>query len=268
MLFFLSIDEKHGVVMTNGVLVVTGGSRGIGGEICRLAGKRGWAVCVNYTTGAEQATNVVSHIEGEGGRAIAVQADISDPDSVERMFQKVDQELGQVTGLVNNAGIMGSTGRIEELDPVKTLRLLEVNILGPFLCSKAAIKRMSTNNSGAGGAIVNISSAASKHGGTGSYVDFAASKGAVDAMNNGMAREVAAEGIRVNCIRPGLIMTEGNQQWEEGHPGWVDSVTARTPMGRAGDLRDTATATLWLLSEEAQFVTGAILDVSGGFVTP
>ena len=254
--------------MSMGVLVVTGGSRGIGAEICRLAAIRGWAVCVNYAKAAEEANKVVSDIEGEGGRAIAVQADVSNQDSVERMFGAVDQELGLVTGLVNNAGIMGSRGRVEELDVDLTLRMFEVNILGPFICSKAAIKRMSERNGGKGGAIVNISSASSKHGGVGSYVDFASSKGAVDAMNNGLAREVAAEGIRVNCVRPGLIMTEGNQQWAEDHPGWIESVTERTPMGRAGELRDAATATLWLLSDESAYVTGAILDVSGGFVTP
>jgi NAD(P)-dependent dehydrogenase (short-subunit alcohol dehydrogenase family) len=254
--------------MTNGVLVVTGGSRGIGGGICRLAGERGWDVCVNYTDASVEADQVVSYIESKGGKAISVQADVSDQDAVERMFEEVDQTFGQVTGLVNNAGIMGSVDRVEKLNPDLTLRMLQVNVLGPFVCSKAAIKRMSTNNGGKGGSIVNISSAAAKHGGAGSYVDFAASKGAVDAMNNGMAREVAAEGIRVNCIRPGLIMTEGNQKWEDDHPGWVDSVIARIPMGRAGDLDDTANAALWLLSDEANYVTGSILDVSGGFVTP
>ena len=254
--------------MTKGVLVVTGGSRGIGGGICRLAGERGWDVCVNYASASDDAEEMVAYIESKDGRAISYKADVSDPQRVEAMFKKVDQTFGQVTGLVNNAGIMGSVDRVEKLNADQSLRMFQVNILGPFICSKEAIKRMSTNNGGTGGAIVNISSGAAKHGGAGSYVDFAASKGAVDAMNNGLAREVAAEGIRVNCVRPGLIRTEGNQQWEDDHPGWVDSVTARTPMGRAGDLRDTATATLWLLSDEAQYVTGAILDVSGGFVTP
>lgn len=250
------------------MLVVTGGSRGIGGAICKRAGERGWDVCVNYTRRSEQAEQIVSHIESKGRRAIAVQADVSDQHAVRRMFELVDDKLGQVTGLVNNAGIMGSVDRIEKNNPELTLRMLEVNVLGPFICSKEAISRMSTSNGGAGGGIVNISSAAAKHGGVGSYVDFAASKGAVDAMNNGMAREVAGEGIRVNCIRPGLIMTEGNQQWEDTHPGWLDSVAARTPMGVAGDVDDTANAALWLLSDEAKFITGAILDVSGGFVNP
>lgn len=254
--------------MSEKVLVVTGGSRGIGGGICRLAGERGWAVCVNYSNAADEAAVVVSEIERAGGRAIAVQADVSDEEAVERMFQTVDKEYGQVTGLVNNAGIMGSQGHVEEIDVDATLRMFQVNILGPLICSKAAIKRMSSKNGGKGGAIVNISSGSSRHGGAGSYVDFATSKGAVDAMNNGMAREVAPENIRVNCVRPGLIMTEGNQQWEKTHPGWEASVTERTPMGKAGDLRDTAMASLWLLSEEAKYVTGAILDVSGGFVTP
>lgn len=254
--------------MSTGVLVVTGGSRGIGAEICRLAAKRGWAVCVNYANAVEQAAKVVSDIQSDGGRAIAVQADVSNQHSVEQMFETVDQELGPVTGLVNNAGIMGSRGRVEELDVDLTSRMFEVNILGPLVCSKSAIKRMSKKNGGKGGAIVNISSASSKHGGPGSYVDFAASKGAVDTMNNGLAREVAAEKVRVNCVRPGLIMTEGNWQWAADHPDWMESVVAQTPMGRAGELRDAATAALWLLSDEAQYVTGAILDVSGGWVTP
>lgn len=251
-----------------GVLIVTGGSRGIGAEICRLAAERGWSVCVNYTSAADAAGRVVGEIESAGGRAFAVQADVAKPQEVEAMFRSVESELGPITGLVNNAGILGSRGPVEDLDAASTRRMFEVNVLGAFLCCQAAIKRMARRHGGAGGGIVNISSASSRHGGAGSYVDFAASKAAIDTLTTGLAKEQAAEGIRVNCVRAGLIMTEGNRQWMEDHPGWLESVLARTPIGRAGELRDVATATLWLLSDEAQFVTGAIVDVSGGFVTP
>ena len=251
-----------------GVLVVTGGSRGIGAETCRLGAQRGFAVCVNYASSADEAQGVVAEIEGAGGQAIAVQADVSVPQDVKSLFEKVDVELGPVTGLVNNAGVMGSGGTIDELDAERTRRMFEVNTLGPFLCSQAAIKRMAKRHGGQGGAIVNISSAAAKHGGPGSYVDYAASKAAVDTLTNGLAREQAIEGIRVNCIRPGAILTEISKRWMTDHPDWIDSVIARTPLGRPGEVREIATAALWLLSDEASYVTGAILDVSGGWVTP
>lgn len=251
-----------------GVLVVTGSSRGIGAEICRLGAERGWAICLNYASSASEAKSVVAEIEGAGGRAIAIQADVAVPEDVESLFEKVDAELGPVTGLVNNAGIMGSGGPVDELDAAATRRMFEVNTLGPFLCCQAALKRMAKRHGGQGGAIVNISSAAAKHGGPGSYVDYAASKAAVDTLTNGLAREQATEGVRVNCIRPGAIMTEMNERWMEDHPDWFDSVITRTPLGHAGEVRDIATATLWLLSDESKYVTGAILDVSGGWVTP
>jgi NAD(P)-dependent dehydrogenase (short-subunit alcohol dehydrogenase family) len=251
-----------------GVLVVTGSSRGIGAEICRLGAQRGLAVCVNYASSADDAQGVVAEIEGAGGQAIAVRADVSVPQDVKSLFEKVDVELGPVTGLVNNAGVMGSGGTVDELDAERTRRMFEVNTLGPFLCCQAAVKRMAKRHGGRGGAIVNISSAAAKHGGPGSYVDYAASKAAVDTLTNGLAREQAAEGIRVNCIRPGAILTEISKRWMTDHPDWLDSVIARTPLGRPGEVRDIATAALWLLSDEANYVTGAILDVSGGWVTP
>jgi NAD(P)-dependent dehydrogenase (short-subunit alcohol dehydrogenase family) len=251
-----------------GVLVVTGSSRGIGAEICRLGAERGWAVCVNYASSADEAEGIVAEIEGAGGKAIAVQADVSLPREVETLFQKVDTALGRVTGLVNNAGAMGSGGPVDELDAGRTRRMFEVNLLGPFLCCQAALKRMAKRHGGNGGAIVNISSAAAKHGGPGSYVDYAASKAAVDTLTNGLAREQASQGIRVNCVRPGAITTEMNERWMKDHPEWLESVIVRTPLGRAGEVRDIATATLWLLSEEAKYITGAILDVSGGWVTP
>ena len=251
-----------------GALVVTGGSRGIGAAICRLGAGRGWAVCVNYASSAGEAAGVVADIEGAGGRAIAVQADVSKPREVEAMFQQVDEALGPVMGLVNNAGIMGSGGPVEELDAEKTRAMFEVNILGPFLCSQAAIKRMAKPLGGTGGAIVNISSAAAKHGGPGSYVDYAASKAAVDTFTYGLACEQAAAGIRVNCLRPGATMTEMNVRWMEEHPDWLDQVLAKVPLKRAAEVDEIARAALWLLSDEASYVTGAILDASGGWVAP
>jgi NAD(P)-dependent dehydrogenase (short-subunit alcohol dehydrogenase family) len=251
-----------------GVLVVTGGSRGIGAEICRLGAQRGWAVCVNYASSADEAIGVVAEIEASGGRAIAAQADVSVPEAVESMFAQVDAELGPVTGLVNNAGIQGSTGRVEDVEVDKTRYMFEVNILGPFLCSQAAIRRMAKRYGGQGGAIVNISSASAKHGGSGSYVDYAASNGAMDTFTIGLAKEQASENIRVNCIRPGTIMTELNKRWIRDHPEYLDSVLQRTPLARLGNVDEVANAALWLLSDEASYATGAILDVSGGFVTP
>lgn len=251
-----------------GVLVVTGGSKGIGAEICRKAAKQGWACCVNYFADAQGADAVVSEIADMGGQGLAVQADVANPDQVRAMFEKVDAKLGTVTGLVNNAGVMGSTGRVEDLDASKSRRLFEVNALGPFLCSKEAIRRMAKGLGGNGGAIVNISSAAAKHGGPGSYVDYAASKAAVDTLTVGLAKEQASEGIRVNCIRPGAILTEISRNWMKTHPEWLESVVSRTPLGHPGEEADIANATLWLLSDEAKYATGAILDVSGGWVSP
>ncbi|MEM7172034.1 MAG: SDR family oxidoreductase [Pseudomonadota bacterium] len=251
-----------------GVLLVTGASRGIGAEICRLAATQGWAVALNYTQSAEKAEAVAEAIRAGGGTAMAVQADVGDAVAVEEMFRQVDEELGPVTALVNNAGIMGGQGPVDELDVAATTRLFQVNVLGPFLCASSAIRRMAKKHGGQGGAIINISSAAAKHGGPGSYVDYAASKGAVDVFTVGLAREQAAEGIRVNCVRPGATMTEMSVEWAEEHPEWLDWVMAQVPMKRPGEMHETAKAVLWLLSNEASYVTGAILDVNGGWVSP
>lgn len=250
------------------VLVVTGGSRGIGAAICRHAVSLGWSCGVNFARDERGAQSVVSEITRMGGKAIAVQADVADPVEVETMFDEVDRRLSPVGGLVNNAGTMGSPGRVEELDPDRSRRLFEVNTLGPFLCSRAALKRMSTRCGGSGGAIVNISSAAAKRGGAGSYIDYAASKGAVDTFTIGLAREQADAGVRVNCVRPGAILTEISKAWMEDHPEWLPAVIARTPLGHPDEVEDVAQATLWLLSDAAKYATGAILDVSGGWVSP
>ena len=223
---------------------------------------------MNYASDEQGANAVVSDIRMQGGLASAIRADVSDLDQVAAMFARVDSELGVVTGLVNNAGTMGSSGRVEELDVERTRKLFEVNTLGPFLCSKEALKRMYKRYGGNGGGIVNISSAAAKHGGPGSYIDYAASKAAVDTFTVGLAKEQASEGIRVNCIRPGAILTEISRNWMKTHPEWLESVVSRTPLGCPGEEVDIANAALWLLSEDAKYITGAILDVSGGWVSP
>lgn len=250
------------------VLLVTGGSRGIGAEICRQAATQGWAVAVNYAASANDAEEVAAEIRKAGGSAIAVQADVADENQVEAMFARIDAELGRITRLINNAGAMGSQGPVDELDVAATRRLFEVNLLGPFLCSGAAIRRMARKHGGQGGSIVNISSAAAKHGGPGSYVDYAASKGGLDVFTVGLAREQAAQGIRVNCLRPGATMTEMSVNWAKDHPEWVDWVMAQVPLKRPAEMEEIARAALWLLSDEASYVTGAILDASGGWVSP
>ena len=251
-----------------GVLVVTGSSRGIGAEIARLAARKGWRVCVNASRSLDAAEKVAVAIRAEGGRAIAVAADISIPSEVDSMFRRAKAELGPVTGLVNNAATEGSQGRIEDMDADATKKLFEINFFGQFLCTQAAVRQMSTRLGGAGGSIVNISSAAARHGGAGHYVDYAASKAAMDTMTYGHAKEQAAAGIRVNCVRPGTVWTEMNRQYMERDPGYEERIIGNTPLGRAASEDEIANAVLWLLSDEASYTTGAILDVSGGMVPP
>ncbi len=251
-----------------GVLVVTGGSRGIGAGICTLAAKRGWSVAVNYASDEEAATAVVAEIEAGGGKAIAVQANVSDEKQVEMLFEVVDRDLGPVTGLVNNAGIMGSGGPVDELDVAATRRMFDINITGSFLCAAAALRRMAKRHGGEGGVIVNISSAAAKHGGPGSYIDYAASKAAIDAFTYGLAREQAVQGIRVNCVRPGATLTEMNVEWIETHPTYLDGIKAAVPLARMAEVNEIAEAVCYMLSDASSYSTGAILDVSGGWVCP
>jgi len=244
------------------VLMVTGGSRGIGAATCRLAAQRGYAVCVNYTCARDAAEQVVSDILKQGGEAIAVQADVSMEADVVRMFETVDRQLGLLTGLVNNAGILEAQCRVENLAAERLERILKVNVIGAFLCAREAVRRMSTDSGGQGGAIVNVSSVASRTGSPGEYVDYAASKGAVDSMTLGLAQEVAHAGIRVNAVRPGFIYTDIHASG--GEPGRVDRVKAFVPMRRGGTAQEVAQTILWLLSSEASFTTGAFIEVTGG----
>ena len=247
------------------VLLVTGSSRGIGAEICRRAAADDWKVCVNYSSSEDEADRVVADIRSKGGIAIALQADVSNEDEVITLFERIDLELGPITGLVNNAGINGCGTRVDEMDVGLTRRLFEVNTLGAFVCAKHAIKRMAKSK---GGVIVNVSSAASRHGGPFTYVDYAASKAALDTMTIGLARENAAAGIRVNCLRPGITMTEISTAYANQHPEWLDWVMQQVPLGRPAEVAEVADAAMFRLSEPSSYATGAILDVCGGWVSP
>lgn len=246
--------------MNSPVALVTGASRGIGAAVARLAATRGYAVCVNFTADAAAAAAVVDHIVAGGGTAVAVQADVADEAQVAELFAACDA-LGRLELLVNNAGIAAGYGPLAELDAGATRRMLEVNVLGALLCAREAVRRMSTARGGAGGSIVNVSSAAARIGGATEWVDYAASKGAIDTMTLGLAREVAAEGIRVNAVRPGLVDTDFNLY---ATPGRVERIAPSIPLGRVGTPDEIADAVLWLASPGASFTVGAILDVTGG----
>ncbi|WP_216329779.1 SDR family oxidoreductase [Deinococcus aestuarii] len=244
------------------VVLITGGSRGIGAATARLAAFQGYAVGVNYRQDAEAAGEVVRDIERAGGRALAVQGDVGREEDVERLFEEVEAGLGRVTALVNNAGVLERQTRVDGMDAARLSRVLTTNVIGSFLCAGAAVRRMSTRRGGAGGVIVNVSSRAAVLGSPGEYVDYAASKGAVDTLTVGLAREVAAEGIRVCAVRPGIIETEIHALG--GEPDRVTRLASGIPMERGGSPEEVARAILWLLSDEASYVTGALLDVGGG----
>ncbi len=246
----------------NKVLVVTGGSRGIGAATAQLGAARGYAVCIAYLRNEAAAGEVVREIAASGGRVIAVAADVSREADVMRLFERVDADLGPVTALVNNAGILETQARVENMDAGRLGRVFAANVFGSFLCAREAVRRMSTRHGGAGGAIVNVSSAASRLGAPNEYVDYAAAKGAIDTFTIGLAKEVAAEGIRVNAVRPGVIRTEIHASG--GEPDRVERVKSAVPMQRGGESEEVARAILWLLSDEASYTTGALLDVSGG----
>jgi NAD(P)-dependent dehydrogenase (short-subunit alcohol dehydrogenase family) len=244
------------------ILIVTGGSRGIGAATARLAASRGYAVCINYLRDAAQAEAVVREIHEAHGQAITVQGDVSSESDVVRLFETVDRDLGRCSALINNAATLEPQMRVDAMDAARLQRIFAANIVGPFLCAREAVRRMSTRHGGPGGAIVNVSSGAARYGSPGEYVDYAASKGALDTMTIGLAREVAEEGIRVNAVRPGFIHT--GLHAKGGEPGRVDRVKTLVPMQRGGQPEEVAAAILWLLSAEASYITGAILDVSGG----
>jgi NAD(P)-dependent dehydrogenase (short-subunit alcohol dehydrogenase family) len=244
------------------VVLITGGSRGIGAATARLAAERGYAVCVNYRARQDAARRVVSEIESAGGRAIAVGADVSVEGDVVRLFETVDRELGRLSALVNNAGILEQQTRVEHMDASRLARVFATNVTGAFTCAREAVRRMSTAHGGPGGAIVNVSSRAAQLGAPGEYVDYAASKAALDALTTGLAKEVAGDGIRVNAVRAGIIYSDIHASG--GEPGRVDRLGPTLPMRRGGHPIEVARAILWLLSDEASYSTGAFIDVAGG----
>lgn len=244
------------------VLLVTGGSRGIGAATALLAAANGCAVAVNYVGREDAARDVVQRISAAGGRAIAVQADVAKEVDVLRMFAEVDARLGRLTGLVNNAGVVDVSARLEDMSLARLRRMFDVNVIGTMLCAREAVRRMGKGHGGSGGAIVNVSSAASRLGSPGQYVDYAAAKGAVDAFTVGLAKEVAADGIRVNAVRPGLIDTEIHASG--GLPDRVRDLAHQVPMGRGGTAEEVAQAIVWLLSPQASYTTMSMLEVSGG----
>jgi NAD(P)-dependent dehydrogenase (short-subunit alcohol dehydrogenase family) len=244
------------------VLLVTGGSRGIGAATCRIAAQRGFAVAVNYTSNAQAAHDVVRELQQAGARAFAVQADVAREEQVLAMFEAVDRELGRLTALVNNAGVVDRTQRVDEMSGERLRRMFEINVLGSMYCAREAVRRMSPRHGGAGGAIVNVSSAAARLGAPGQYVDYAAAKGAIDAFTIGLAKEVGGENIRVNAVRPGLIETQIHASG--GLPDRVNQLKHQVPMQRGGTAEEVANAIVWLLSDEASYTTMSLIEVSGG----
>jgi NAD(P)-dependent dehydrogenase (short-subunit alcohol dehydrogenase family) len=246
----------------SGVALITGSGRGIGAATAKLAAQRGYAVCVNYLKNEERAAEVVADIRAAGGKAIMVQADTANEREVIELFKRVDTELGPITALINNAGITGKAGRLDSYDADAIRRIFEVNVVGSMLCSQQAVQRMSTRNGGAGGVIVNLSSLAAQLGGGNQWIPYAAAKGAINSFTVGLAKEVAAEGIRVNAIAPGLIQTEIHA--EAGVGDRLAKVLPQVPMGRIGTAEECAEAILWLMSGEAAYMIGSVLTLSGG----
>jgi NAD(P)-dependent dehydrogenase (short-subunit alcohol dehydrogenase family) len=244
------------------VLLITGGSRGIGAATALLAAAEGYAVAVNYAANSLAADEVVRQIRASGGTAITVQADVAVEADVLAMFKKVDAKLGRLTALVNNAGVVDMTSRVDAMSAERLQRMFAINVLGSFMCAREAVKRMSTRYEGEGGAIVNVSSAAARLGAPGQYVDYAAAKGAIDTFTVGLAKEVATEGIRVNAVRPGIIETEIHASG--GLPNRVRDLAPQVPMQRAGSAAEVAEAIVWLLGENSSYTTGSIIDVAGG----
>jgi NAD(P)-dependent dehydrogenase (short-subunit alcohol dehydrogenase family) len=248
--------------MTQPIVLITGGGRGIGAATARLAAARGYAVCVNYQKNHDAAARVVAEIDATGGRAVAIAADMASERDIVRLFDECSAAIGPPTALVNSAAIIESQMRVDQMDAARLQRVFATNVFGPFLCAREAVRRMSTMHGGTGGAIVNVSSGASKYGSPHEYVDYAASKGAIDTFTIGLAREVATEGVRVNAVRAGHIYTEFHALG--GEPDRVERVKHDVPMKRGGQPEEVAQAIVWLLSDDASYVTGALLDVSGG----
>lgn len=244
------------------VLLITGGSRGIGASTALAAAEAGYTVAVNYASNSLAADEVVRHIRARGGNAIALQADVADEAQVLAMFERVDAKLGRISALVNSAGVVDQACRVADMSLARLRRMLDTNVLGSMLCAREAVRRMSTRYGGEGGSIVNLSSVASTLGSPGQYVDYAASKGAIDSFTLGLAREVAAEGVRVNAVRPGIIDTEIHASG--GQPDRAGRIGPQVPMQRAGRADEVAASILWLLSPQASYTTGALLDVAGG----
>jgi NAD(P)-dependent dehydrogenase (short-subunit alcohol dehydrogenase family) len=244
------------------VMLVTGGSRGIGAATALLAARQGYAVAVNFTANSLAADEVVRQIRAQGGTAITVKADVAQEAEVLAMFEKVDAKLGPLSALVNNAGVVDVAQRLDEMSFARLQRMFNINVLGSFLCAREAVRRMSTRHGGTGGAIVNVSSAASRLGAPGQYVDYAAAKGAIDTLTLGLAKEVAAEGIRVNAVRPGLIETDIHASG--GLPDRVRDLAHMVPMQRGGSAEEVAEVIVWLLSPAASYTTMSLIDVSGG----
>ena len=248
--------------MNQQVLLITGGSRGIGAATALLAAGRGYAVAVNYAANSLAADDVVRAIRAGGGTAIAVQADVGDEAQVMAMFEKIDAKLGRLDALVNNAGVVDVKARVDEMSVARLERMFRINVVGSFVCAREAVRRMSTKHGGAGGAIVNVSSVAARVGGPGEYVDYAASKGAIDSFTLGLAKEVADEGIRVNAVRPGLVDTDIHASG--GLPDRARDLTPQIPMQRPGTAEEVAQSIVWLMGNASSYTTGALLDVSGG----
>ena len=244
------------------VVLITGASRGIGAATALLAARAGYAVAVNYAANSLAADEVVRQIRQAGGNAMTVQADVADESQVLKMFEKVDAKLGRLTALVNNAGVVDQTSRVDAMSMARFKRMFEINVYGSFVCAREAVRRMSTRHGGTGGTIVNLSSVAARLGAPGQYVDYAAAKGAIDSFTLGLAKEVAAEGIRVNAVRPGIIETDIHASG--GLPNRAREMAPQIPMLRPGSAEEVARSILWLMGAESSYTTGTVLDVTGG----
>jgi NAD(P)-dependent dehydrogenase (short-subunit alcohol dehydrogenase family) len=249
------------------VILVTGASRGIGRDTALLATQRGYAVAVNFVSNRAKGEEVVAEISKSGGTVALFQANVAKRDEVTHMFAEIDKRFGRLDALVNNAGVGFTQGRLDSTKPEDMVATFEVNVFGLFYCLQEAVRRMSTRHGGKGGSIVNVSWAAARNGGPGAYIDYAGSKAAVDVITTGLAKEVGGEGIRVNAVRPGVTETDMIQYSRDIDPRWLDQIVKMMPMGRIGHVREISHCILWLLSEEASYVTGSIIDASGGRVT-